>query len=330
MYSADSKRYDAMKYKHAGASGLKLPRISLGFWHNFGHELPYDKVKEMVFYAFDHGITHFDLANNYGLPHGSAEENLGRLMKEELSSYRDQIAISTKAGYYMWEGPYGNGGSRKYMLSSLDQSLERMGLRYVDIFYSHRYDPETPLEETMGALSDAVKMGKAIYVGLSNYPRQPLEKAIGLLKRNGTPPVLFQPHFSLMDRTPLDDGSIDLCEKEGVGVIPYSIFNQGILTGKYLDKIPTDSRMANPDNPFLNKSDWTKPIEQKIREFANLAKKSGYTMTNLALAGLLHEKGITSALVGVSRLSQLEELIGYCENPEISDDLQEKIRNIFI
>lgn len=330
MYRPDTNRYQFMPYVKAGVSGLKLPVVSLGFWHNFGFEKPYETVREMVLYAFDNGINHFDLANNYGQPAGSAETNLGRIIKEDLKPYRDELIISTKAGYYMWNGPYGDGGSRKYMLSSLDQSLKRLGLDYVDIFYSHRYDPDTSLEETMQALTDAVRMGKALYVGLSNYPKDMLEKAIRILKHNGTPPILYQPHFSLLDRYVKDDGSIDLCMKEGVGVIPFSVFNQGILTGKYLKCIPKDSRMANPDNSFLNEGDLNKDLEKIISKFSLLATHYKQSMTSLALKGVLNEKGITSALIGVSKLEQLKEIIDDTRDIHLDAGQIEAINQIFI
>lgn len=328
MYIANPDRYHYMTYNRVGRSGVKLPRISLGFWHNFGDENDFESVKEMVLYAFDHGITHFDLANNYGLPDGSAETNLGRILNEELAPYRDELFISTKAGYYMWAGPYGDGGSRKYMLSSLDQSLKRLGLPYVDLFYSHRYDSETPLEETMLALVDAVKQGKALYVGLSNYPTEPLSKAIKILKSHGVEPLLFQPHYSILDQWAKDNGSMELCQKEGLGIIPYSIFNQGLLTGKYLKDIPEDSRMARSDNPFLTKEALKENLLVKLNKLNDLAKREGRTMTELAIQYIFTEPGVSSALVGVSRLSQLQELLSYTNTKLISDKVREEIHSM--
>lgn len=328
MYIANPERYNEMKYVRVGKSGVKLPQISLGFWHNFGDENDYEFVKEMALYAFDHGITHFDLANNYGLPDGSAEKNLGKLLKEELAPYRDELFISTKAGYYMWQGPYGDGGSRKYMLSSLDQSLKRMGLDYVDLFYSHRYDSDTPLEETMMALVDAVKSGKTLYVGLSNYPTEPLEKAIKILKSNGVQPLLFQPHYSILDQWAKDNGSIEVCRKEGLGVIPFSIFNQGLLTGKYLKEIPEGSRMARDDNPFLTKDALKEDLLKKLNKLNDLSKRIKKTMTEVAIQYIFTEPGVSSALVGVSRLSQLQELLSYTKTPFISDEIRDEIHQL--
>lgn len=330
MFEPSPERYSRMIYRHAGKSGLQLPLISLGFWHNFGFERQFEAVRDMVLYAFDHGITHFDLANNYGLPDGSAEINLGKIMKQDLKAYRDQLVISTKAGYYMWPGPYGNGGSRKYMLSSLDQSLDRMGLEYVDIFYSHRYDPDTPLTETMGALVEAIKRGKALYVGLSNYPKDKLAEAFGILDDLGIKPILYQPHYSLMDRDVELDGSIELCRKSGIGVIPYSIFNQGLLTGKYLHGIPKDSRMANPDNLFLQEKDLDVSTRTKLTSLAEMAGNSGESMTALALKMVLNQPGITSALIGVSRLEQLKELIAVATDPRLDESIMEQLKALFI
>ncbi|MBN2504045.1 MAG: aldo/keto reductase [Bacilli bacterium] len=318
-----------MKYRHAGTSGLKLPIIALGFWHNFGDEHKYEMVREMVLYAFDKGIVHFDLANNYGLPDGSAESNLGKIIKYDLKPYRDQLVISTKAGFYMWPGPYGDGGSRKYLLSSLDQSLLRMGLDYVDIFYSHRYDPDTPLIETMGALADAVRMGKALYVGLSNYPDSKLKEAVSILDGLGIKPVLYQPHYSLLDQGVRQEGSIEYCRKSGIGVIPFSIFNQGLLTGKYLTGIPKDSRMADPRNPFLDKNQLNETLNDKLTKFHELAKTLDQSMTALTLKAVLNEPGITSALVGVSRLEQLKELVEIVHDYELDDNTMKQIIDIF-
>jgi L-glyceraldehyde 3-phosphate reductase len=318
-----------MTSRRAGNSGLICPVISLGFWHNFGEEKPYDDVRNLVLKAFDHGIFHFDLANNYGRPGGSAEKNLGRILREDLAGYRDELIISTKAGYRMWDGPLGEWGSRKHLMASLDQSLERMGLRYVDIFYSHRVDSNTPLEETMSALSDAVHQGKALYIGLSNYPKDALKKAIAILKSLGTPPVLYQPHFSLADREVQQQGAMDLCRDEGVGVIPFSIFNQGLLTGKYLDGVPKDSRMGNSHNPFLNTKDLTPSLQEKLTRFHQYAQSHHRSMTELALLYVLGEPSVTSALVGVSRIEQLDELLDGLGNEPLNASMRQDLENIF-
>lgn len=330
MYTPNPDRYTKMRYRQVGNSGLKLPEISLGFWHNFGYEKPYDQVKEMVLYAFDHGITHFDLANNYGRPDGSAERNLGKILQEELMPFRDEIVISTKAGYFMWDGPYGDGGSRKYLLASLDQSLARMNIPYVDIFYSHRYDPNTPLEETMGALSDAVRSGKALYIGLSTYPVNELRKAIRILKENKTPPLIYQPHFSLLDQGILEDKTVDVCIEEGVGIIPFSIFNQGILTGRYLHSIPEDSRISDPNNPFLSQASLNVSIQDKMKKMDQLAQNKKFSLTNLALNYVLETKGISSALIGVSKLSQLTELLECIENKPVDQSIWADLNQIFV
>lgn len=308
MYLPNPHRYDSMVYRTVPGSGVKLPIISLGFWHNFGNENTYEKVKEMVLWAFDHGITHFDLANNYGLPGGSAEAHLGKILSEELKDYRDELFISTKAGFRMWNGPYGDGGSRKYLLSSLDQSLKRLNIPYVDLFYSHRFDDQTPLEETILALVDAVRMGKALYVGLSNYPTQELKKAVAILKSHGIHPLLFQPHFSALDTWARDEGAFDVCAEEKFGVIPYSIFNQGLLTGKYLREIPKDSRMARPDNPFLTEKSLNVSLLNRLTKLNEYCESIHRSMTEVALHYVLGQRPVSSALVGVSRLEQLQEL----------------------
>lgn len=321
-------RYEDMKYQFAGKSGVRLSRVSLGFWHNFGDENDYEKVKEMVVYAFNHGITHFDLANNYGIPSGSAEKNFGRIIKEELSEYRDQMFISTKAGYYMWPGPYGDGGSRKYLLSSLNQSLKRLGLDYVDLFYSHRYDSNTPLEETMMALVDAVKMGKALYVGLSNYPPKELEEAIHILKAHDVKPLLFQPSYSLINQRNKESGAFDVCINEGVGIIPFSIFSQGLLTGKYLQGIPKGSRMDRGDNPFLTKDALTDETVAKLWKIHDVAEKNNISMSELSLRYVLSTKGISTSLIGVSRLSQLEELIEIAKKDNLDEKIMKELESI--
>jgi len=308
MYKPNAKRYESMPYFYTGKSGLKLPKISLGFWHNFGDEKPYETVKETVLRAFDLGITHFDLANNYGRPGGSAERNLGKILNEELKPYRDELIISSKAGFGMWEGPYGSGGSRKYLMASLDQTLARLGLDYVDIFYHHVYDEHTPLEETMTTLKDIVASGKALYVGLSNYPSDKLKEAVKMLKSKGVNPVLFQPHYSLMDQFIKEEGHIKICQEDGLGIIPFSIFNQGILTDKYLNGIPDDSRAKDKDNPFLNEAAISDKLRTLLNDLKAIADREGMSLTHLSLNYVLSTEGITSALVGVSRLSQLEDL----------------------
>lgn len=321
MYTPNPDRYTILSYRAVSwSSGLKLPPIALGFWHNFGFERPYEEVRDTVLEAFDHGITHFDLANNYGRPAGSAETNLGRILREDLWAYRDELVISTKAGFDMWEGPYGSGGSRKYLLSSLDQSLKRLGIPYVDIFYHHVYDSSTPLDETMQALHDIRQSGKALYVGLSNYPKDKLEEAIALLKAKGVAPILYQPHFSLLDRGVKDDGQIELCKKEGVGVIPYSVFNQGLLTTRYLESIPEDSRMADPSNPFLTERALSPTMKKKLQALNAYAGRIGRSLTETALRYVLDEKGISAALIGVSRTSQLLELIDLAKRDPLTQD----------
>lgn len=329
MPEPNSKRYEKLPLRRAGNSGVILPLVSLGLWHNFGGEKPYADVRKLILQAFDQGIYHFDLANNYGRPAGSAETNFGRILKEDLHSYRDELFISTKAGYRMWEGPYGEWGSRKYLLASLDQSLTRLGLDYVDVFYSHRYDPKTPLEETLSALSDAVSQGKALYTGLSNYPKEALKEAISILKGKGTPPVLVQPHYSLMDRQFEQDGSLKICQDEGVGVIPFSIFNQGLLTGKYLLGIPDDSRMGDPEEPYFHKNILTNPIMNKLRQFQAVAEALGRTMTECALLYPLQVQGITSVLLGVSRASQLAELLELSKRTPLSETAIQNLNDIF-
>ncbi|MBN2604553.1 MAG: aldo/keto reductase, partial [Bacilli bacterium] len=299
--------------------GLKLPQLSLGFWQNFGHEKPYEEVKEIVLAAFDHGITHFDLANNYGRPGGSAESNLGKILKEELAPYRDQLVISTKAGYGMWEGPYGDWGSRKYLMASLDQSLERLGLKYVDIFYHHRPDPNTPLEETMKALADIVQQGKALYVGLSNYPTELAEKAIHILRGYGVELLIHQPRFSMLDRWIQDTKLVDLLVKEGVGIIPFSILSQGLLTEKYLKEVPRDSRVGNPDVPFLTENNITEELKHKLLQLKEISDKRGQSLAQMAVSWTCVQEGISTVLLGVSRLSQLEDNLKAIEHLHFTD-----------
>ena len=306
VYRAAQDRYEKMKYNRCGGSGLKLPRLSLGMWHNFGSVDRYQDVRQIVFHAFDCGITHFDLANNYGPEYGSAEENFGRILRDGLGHYRDQLIISTKAGYEMWPGPYGNGGSRKYMLASLDQSLKRMGIDYVDIFYSHRPDPETPIEETMSALTDAVRYGKAIYVGISNYDDEQSRRAIEILRRNGTPCLIHQARYSMLDRW-VEPRLLDVLEENGVGLIAFSPLAQGLLTNRYLDGIPADSRVMR--NGFLKKEALTPAVLAKVRKLNEIASGRGQTLAEMAIAWLLNRPGVTSALIGASRPEQIRDVV---------------------
>lgn len=320
MYKAAKDRYQKMPYNRVGKSGLKLPQLSLGFWQNFGEEKPFDEVKEIVLKAFDAGITHFDLANNYGRPAGSAEKNLGRILSKELAPYRDELIISTKAGYGMWEGPYGDHGSRKYLMASLDQSLERLQLKYVDIFYHHRPDYETPLEETMKTLADIVKQGKALYVGISNYPAERARRAVELLRSYGVDMLITQPRFSMLDRWIQTEGLVDAMVDEGVGIIPFSILSQGLLTEKYIDKIPQDSRVANPDIWFLTEENVTKDLRKKLVALQNIAQKRGQTLAEMTIAWTCAQKGISSVLLGVSKLSQLKSNLKAIENTHFTEE----------
>jgi L-glyceraldehyde 3-phosphate reductase len=304
-YLPSPTRYHAMPYRRCGRSGLKLPAVSLGLWHNFGHVDVLENCRSMLRVAFDAGITHFDLANNYGPPPGSAEENFGRLLREDFGAYRDELVISTKAGYGMWEGPYGDWGSKKYLVASLDQSLRRMGLEYVDIFYHHRPDPETPLEETMAALDLVVRQGKALYVGISSYRPAEAAEAIRILRELGTPCLIHQPRYSMMDRW-IEEGLLDLLGSEGVGCIPFSSLEQGLLTNKYLQGIPADSRAAKPHG-FLQPSQITTERLQQIRQLDRLAQERGQTLAQMALAWVLRDDRITSVLIGASRPEQLAD-----------------------
>ena len=304
MYSADEKRYEAMKYNRSGDSGLALPAISLGFWHNYGAEADYGNMKAMCFAAFDHGITHFDLANNYGPDEGAAEANLGRILKENFLPYRDQLVISTKAGYWMWPGPYGDGGSRKYLLASLDQSLARLGLPYVDIFYHHRMDPSTPLEETMGALASAVASGKALYAGLSNYDGPTLKKAAALLADLHCPFVICQNRYSIFDRTIERNGFLEAAKSLHKGVICFSPLAQGLLTDRYLHGIPEDSRIKT-DGRFLKENALTSERLAAIKQLNDLALSRGQSLAQMALAWDLAHEGISSVLIGASKPSQI-------------------------
>ncbi|WP_426450780.1 L-glyceraldehyde 3-phosphate reductase [Paenibacillus sp. S-38] len=325
-YLAESNRYETMKYNRSGRSGLRLPAISLGLWHNFGGIDTYENGRAMVRRAFDLGITHFDLANNYGPPPGSAEENFGSILKQDLGAYRDEILISTKAGYYMWPGPYGEWGSKKYLVSSLDQSLKRMGLDYVDIFYHHRPDPNTPLEETMSALDLVVRQGKALYVGISNYRPEEAKEAIGILRRLGTPCLIHQPSYSMLNRW-VEDGLLDVLEEEGVGSIAFSPLYKGILTDRYLNGIPSDSRAAGP-SVFLRPEELTDSVLGKVRELNVLAQERGQKLSQMALAWVLRGGRVTSALIGASKVSQIEDAVGAVANLEFTEEELQRIERI--
>ena len=294
-------------YNRCGRSGVLLPKISLGFWHNFGYDTPYDRQRELAQYAFDNGITHFDLANNYGPPYGTAEENFGKMMREDFLPYRDELFIATKAGYDMWEGPYGNWGSRKYLMASIDQSLRRMSLDYVDLFYSHRYDPETPLEETLQALVDIVRQGKALYVGISRWPLEALKAAREYLASHDVPLLIYQGRLNLIDRQPQKEGILDYCADNGIGFISFSPLAQGLLTDKYLDGIPADSRMTH--SAYLKPDALTPELQEQLRKMSEEAKNEGTTLADKALRWVLEQRGITSVLVGVSKTEQMERNI---------------------
>jgi L-glyceraldehyde 3-phosphate reductase len=325
-YTPDPKRYDSMEYRRCGRSGLLLPAVSLGLWHNFGGVDTIENARAILRLAFDSGITHFDLANNYGPPPGSAEENFGRILHQDFHGYRDQLMISTKAGYYMWQGPYGEWGSKKYLVASLDQSLKRMGLDYVDIFYHHRPDPNTPLEETMGALDLIVRQGKALYVGISNYQAPEAEKAIAILRRLGTPCLIHQPKYSMFERW-VEGGLLDLLEKEGVGCIPFSPLAQGLLTDKYLKGIPADSRAAKPTG-FLQEAQVTAERIDKAKRLNELAIRREQTLAQMALAWILKDKRITSVLIGVSKPEQLTDSLHSFRNTWFSAEELQSIDEI--
>lgn len=308
-YTADKERYNCgMKYQRCGRSGILLPKISLGFWHNFGGVDPYERSREITHYAFDHGITHFDLANNYGPPYGSAEETMGRLMTQDFAPYRDELFISTKAGYDMWEGPYGNWGSRKYLMASLDQSLKRMNLDYVDLFYSHRYDPETPLEETLQAMVDIVRQGKALYLGISRWPLEATRKAIDYLAAHDTPLLIYQGRLNMLDRAPVEEGITQLCKESGVGFISFSPLAQGLLTNRYLEGIPNDSRMAKEH--FLKHSILTPELLKQLRQWNVEAQGNGQSLAEMALQWILNHEAVTSVLIGASSVAQLKDNLG--------------------
>ena len=317
MYSPDVNRYQEIPYVRSGRSGLRLPRISLGLWQNFGGTVPYENVREMVLRSFDRGITHFDLANNYGPPPGSAEENFGRILAADLGAWRDELVISTKAGYDMWPGPYGEWGSRKYLLASLDQSLDRMGLEYVDIFYSHRYDPDTPLEETMGALDTAVRSGRALYVGISSYGPEKTREAAAILRDLKTPFIIHQPSYSMLNRW-IEGGLLKVLEEEGLGCIAFSPLAQGLLTSKYLNGMPEDSRAA--ENGSFQKKLLSPENLEHVRGLDRIAKARGQSLAQMAIAWVLRHPAVTSALIGASRWSQVEECLGALKNLRFSAD----------
>ncbi|MET7468735.1 L-glyceraldehyde 3-phosphate reductase [Micromonospora sp. NPDC005222] len=325
-YLASDDRYHKMIYRRSGRSGLKLPVISLGLWHNFGPDRPFERQRDIVRRAFDLGITHFDLANNYGPPPGAAEENFGRLLATDLKPYRDELVISSKAGYLMWPGPYGEWGSRKYLISSLDQSLRRLGLDYVDIFYSHRFDPDTPLEETMGALDAIVRSGKALYVGISNYDSEQTERAAEILRDLGTPLLINQPSYSMMNRWTERDGLLDTLERVGAGCIAYSPLAQGLLTDRYLDGIPADSRVRT--SVFLDESDLDDQTMGTVRGLAAVAERRGQTLAQLALAWALRDPRMTSLIIGASSVTQLEGNVAALDDLALDGDDLAEIRKV--
>jgi L-glyceraldehyde 3-phosphate reductase len=325
-YHPPETRYDAMRYNRCGRSGLKLPAISLGLWHNFGGVDVLENARAMLRRAFDPGITHFDLANNYGPPAGSAEEVFGAILRQDLGPYRDELIISSKAGYYMWPGPYGEWGSRKYLIASLDQSLRRMGLEYVDIFYHHRPDPDTPLEETMGALDHIVRTGKALYAGVSNYPPEQARQAVQILRSLGTPCLIHQPSYSMFNRW-IEDGLLTVLREAGVGCIAFSPLAQGLLTDKYLAGIPEDSRAAKPHG-FLKRENITAGKLAQVRSLNTLAQKRGQTLAQMALAWVLRHPEMTSTLIGASRVAQIEDAVGALENLGFSAEELHAIESI--
>lgn len=325
-YTAESARYESIPYKRCGGSGLKLPMVSLGLWHNFGGVDIFQLSRSLVLHGFDRGITHFDLANNYGPPAGSAEETFGRILKEDLHRYRDELIISTKAGYYMWPGPYGEMGSKKYLIASLDQSLKRLGVEYVDIFYSHRPDPDTPFEETMGALEQIIRQGKALYIGLSNYSATQTRMAVEILKSLGVRCLIHQPRFSMFDRW-VEDGLLDVLRDENMGCIAYSPLAQGLLTDKYLNGIPPGSRAAS-EHGFLQQSQVTTEKVEKAGKLNAIATRRGQKLSQMALAWILRNEGITSVLVGASSISQLDDNLDAINNLAFSGEELEAIDKI--
>jgi L-glyceraldehyde 3-phosphate reductase len=322
VYAAAPDRYDRMEIRRSGRSGLQLPAVSLGLWHNFGHDRPYDTGRAIARRAFDLGILHFDLANNYGPPFGSAEENFGRLLRDDLRPYRDELVISTKAGYDMWPGPYGEWGSRKYLLASLDQSLARMGLEYVDIFYSHRFDPDTPLEETMSALDTAVRQGKALYAGISSYSPAKTREAAAIMRGLGTPVVIHQPSYSMLNRW-IEPELLDVLEEEGIGCIAFSPLAQGLLTDRYLDGIPEGSRAS--ENTSLSPDQLNEQTLGKVRALNEIASGRGQTLAQMAVAWILRDRRVTSALVGASSVAQLESNVGALQRLDFAPDELEEI-----
>lgn len=328
MYQAEKNRYETMNYNRCGKSGLKLPEVSLGLWHNFGDTGNFETMKQMCFTAFDNGITHFDLANNYGPEPGSAEKNFGRILKKEMKAHRDEMIISTKAGYLMWDGPYGDFGSRKYMLASLDQSLKRMGLEYVDIFYHHRMDPETPLEESMGALDTAVKSGKALYAGISNYDGETMKKACAILKDLNCPFVINQNRYSIFDRTIEENGLKAAAREEGKGIIAFSPLAQGMLTDRYLNGIPQDSRIRT-DGRFLQEKTVQEKM-QKIQQLNEIAKERGESLAQMALKWVRKDEDVTSVLIGASKPEQILENLKVLESAAFTKEELEKIDEIVL
>lgn len=328
IYIADDKRYEKMKYNRVGKSGLKLPAISLGLWHNFGGVDTYENGRAILQRAFDLGITHFDLANNYGPPPGFSEEMFGKILKTDFAPYRDEMIISSKAGYYMWPGPYGEWGSRKYLISSLDQSLQRLGLDYVDIFYHHRPDPDTPLEETMLALDHIVRQGKALYVGISNYNAEQTEEAVRILTELGTPLLIHQPRYSMFDRW-VEDGLLDVLEKNGIGSIAFSPLAQGLLTNKYLHGIPSDSRAAK-SHGFLKQKDVNEQVIEQVQKLNVMAQERGQSLAQMALAWVLRDGRMTSVLVGASKVKQIEDNVKTIENLDFTNEELEKIEQILL
>lgn len=326
MYQADNNRYDTMKYLRCGKSGIMLPRVALGLWHNFGSVNPLENQKALIHRAFDKGITHFDLANNYGPVPGSAEENFGRIMESDMRPYRDEMIISSKAGYYMWPGPYGDHGSRKYLISSLDQSLKRMKLDYVDIFYHHRPDPDTPLEETMQALTDIVKQGKALYVGLSNYNSEQTRKAAKILAENKTPLLIHQPSYSMLNRWVEDDGLLDTLEELGAGCICFSPLAQGLLTDRYLNGIPAGSRATH--SQFLTPDKITEDVLKKVSALNELAKGRGQTLAEMALSWVLRGDKVTTVLIGASKVEQIDDNVKIVNNLSFTADELDAIEKI--
>ncbi len=326
MYSASNSRYEEMRYKRCGQSGIKLPMISLGLWHNFGGVDSLENARLILRRAFDLGITHFDLANNYGPPYGSAEETFGQILRKDFLPYRDELIISSKAGYDMWPGPYGEWGSRKYLVASLNQSLKRMGLEYVDIFYHHRPDPETPLEETMAALDHIVRSGKALYAGISNYNPEQTRQAAAILRSLGTPCLIHQPNYSMLDRW-IEAGLLDVLDKEGIGCIVFSPLQQGLLTDRYLEGIPADSRAARP-KAFLTRADVKTELITQVSRLNEIARNRGQTMAQMALAWVLRQNAVTSALVGASKPKQIEDCVAALNHLEFSNEELLEINSI--